>query len=320
MKPPYHITPLILGQVASISEKIGEVKSANLQKAPTELRKKNRIRTIHSSLFIEGNTLSLEQITAILNGQRVIAPQKDITEVSNAIAAYDRIASFNPYSLNSFCSAHAILMKNIVPDAGKLRNRSVGIIKGKDVAHIAPPHDLLQPLMKDLFSYLKNDRDLMLIKSCVFHYEMEFIHPFSDGNGRMGRLWQTVLLMQYNPVFGFLPIETLIRKKQKEYYNALEKSDKAGNSTLFIEFMLDIIGESLEELLKGQNISITPSGRMELFRDIVKEKEFTRSDYLRHYKDISAPTASRDLALAVKNGVIRKSGDKRLTRYRFDSV
>ena len=203
MKPSYKITGKILKLIASISEKIGEVNSAHLSKPPTELRKKNRIKTIHSSLEIEGNTLTIEQITAIVENKSVIGPKKDILEVKNAIAVYDHLEKLNPYKFNSFCKAHEILMNGLIESAGKLRSKSVGIVKGSGVAHIAPPSKMLKPLMNDLFGYLKNDDDLALIKSCVFHYEIEFIHPFIDGNGRMGRLWQTLILRDSYPVFEY---------------------------------------------------------------------------------------------------------------------
>ena len=239
MKPPYSITGKILKLVALISEKIGEVNAAHLSKPPTELRKKNRIKTIQSSLEIEGNTLSLEQITAIIENKRIIGPKKDILEVKNAIEVYNFLDKLNPYSFESFCEAHRILMNGLIENAGKLRTTSVGIVKGSKITHIAPPSEMLQPLMNDLFAYLKSNDDLMLIKSCVFHYEMEFIHPFIDGNGRIGRLWQTLILKESYPVFEFLPVEALIKEKQERYYEALGKSDTTGESTLFIEFAVN---------------------------------------------------------------------------------
>lgn len=317
MKPPYKISSKILALVASISEKIGEVNSAHLHKPPTELRKKNRIKTIHSSLEIEGNTLTIEQITAIIENKRVVGPKKDILEVKNAIEVYNAIDKFKPYSFDSFCKAHSILMKGLVESPGALRNKAVGIVKEADVAHIAPPRDMVKPLMNDLFDYLKNDKDLLLIKSCVFHYELEFIHPFLDGNGRMGRLWQTIILKDKYPVFEFLPIETIIKDRQSLYYEALGKSDKTGQSTLFIEFMLEVIEESLEDLLKTQNIVLTSTDRIQAFVSIIKNETFTRKDYLRHFKTISAPTASRDLKQAVDEGFLIKSGDKNTSIYKF---
>jgi len=250
MKPPYEITGKILNLIASISEKIGEVNAVHLYKPPTELRKRNRIKTIQSSLEIEGNTLTIEQITDLLDNKRILAPKKDILEVKNAIKVYNQLNKFKVYELKSLCKAHKILMKDLIENPGKLRTGSVGIVKGSDIAHIAPPGEMVHSLMTDLFEYLRNDNDLILIKSCVFHYEFEFIHPFIDGNGRMGRLWQTMILKEHSPVFEFLPIESLVKLRQQEYYNVLGKSDKQGASTSFIEFMLEIIQDALEELLK----------------------------------------------------------------------
>ena len=317
MKPPYKITGKILRLISSISEKIGEVNSAHLNKPPTELRKKNRIKTIHSSLEIEGNTLTIEQITAIIENKRVIGPKKDILEVKNAIAVYDKLDSLNPYNFDSFCEAHGMLMNGLVESAGRLRSKSVGIVKDAELAHVAPPCEMLKPLMNDLFDYLKNDEDLILIKSCVFHYEMEFIHPFIDGNGRMGRLWQTLILKDAYPVFEFLPIESLIKERQEQYYESLGKSDNTGESTVFIEYMLEIILESLQELLSIQNVSLTNVDRIILFKSIVKNDFFTRKAYLNNFREISSATASRDLKFAVENGLIEKMGDKNTTRYRY---
>lgn len=317
MKPPYKITTKILTLVSLISERIGEINSVHLSKPPTELRKRNRIKAIQSSLEIEGNTLTTEQITAIFENKRVLGSQKDIIEVKNAIAAYDQLDEFEPYSFSSFCKAHRILMAGLIESPGKIRNKSVGIVKGSKLAHIAPPSEMVKSLMNDLFSYLKNDDNLLLIKSCVFHYELEFIHPFLDGNGRMGRLWQTVILMDKYPVFEYLPVEALIKEKQKEYYIALGKSDKTGESTLFIEFMLGIIKESLEDLLKTQNVALTNLDRISIYSSIIKGEYFNRKDYLRNFKEISPATASRDLQFAVENGIIEKNGDKNTTKYKY---
>lgn len=318
MKPPYKITGKILKLIASISEKIGEVNSVHLNRPPTELRKKNRIKTIQSSLEIEGNTLTIEQITAIVESRRVVGPKKDILEVKNAIAVYDYLDKLDPYDFESFCEAHGILMNGLIESAGKLRSKSVGIVKGSEVAHVAPSSEMLKPLMNELFDYLRNDEDLALIKSCVFHYEMEFIHPFIDGNGRMGRLWQTLILKDSYPVFEFLPIEALIKERQGQYYEALGKSDDTGESTVFIEFMLEIILQSLEELLNIQNINLTNIDRINLFKSIVKNDYFTRKEYLKSFREISSATASRDLKFAVENGIIEKLGDKNTTRYKYN--
>jgi len=317
MKPPYEITTEMLRLTASVSEKIGEIKAAKLIKPPTELRKRNRIKSIQSSLEIEGNTLTVEQITDLINNKRVLAPQKDLVEVKNAIELYEKIKEFNPYRLDSLCRAHGILMHALVDNPGQFRTTSVGILKGDNITHVAPPGDMVYPLMKDLFDYLENDDDLLLIKSCVFHYEFEFIHPFSDGNGRMGRFWQTVILNNYSPVFEFLPIESLIKERQQEYYQVLGDADNKGSSTGFITFMLNIINQALEDLLRTQNYAVTGIDRIQQFSNFIGTKVFTRQDYLRHNKGISTATASRDLKEAVEKKMIVKTGDKRLTAYQF---
>ncbi len=317
MKPPYEITNKILNLIASISERIGEVNAAHLNKPPTELRKRNRIKTIQSSLEIEGNTLTIAQITDLLDNKRVLAPKKDIVEVKNAINVYNKLDKFKVSDLKSLCKAHEILMKDLIENPGKLRTSSVGIIKGSDITHVAPPGEMVFSLMKDLFEYIKNDDDLILVKSCVFHYEFEFIHPFIDGNGRIGRLWQTIILKEHSPIFGFLPIETLVKTKQQEYYNILGKSDNQGSSTAFIEFMLEIIKDALEDLLKIQNINLSSNDRIIHFKDIVENDLFSRQDYLRAFKKISSATASRDLKVAFDKGIIEKLGDKRMTKYRY---
>lgn len=317
MQPPYEITSKILSLISSISEKMGEIKSAHLQSPPTELRKKNRIKTIQSSLEIEGNTLSIEQVTDLINNKRILAPKKDIIEVKNAIKLYSKMNEFKFYQLKSLCKAHKMLMTGLIETPGKLRQTAVGIVKGEKVTHIAPPGKMVHPLINDLFEYLKNNNDILLIKSCVFHYEFEFIHPFTDGNGRMGRFWQTVILKEYSPVFEFLPIEALIKERQQDYYDVLRMSDNKGNSTDFIEFMLEIINDALENLLSLQNISVSNKDRIQLYKNIIGKKFFTRQDYLRHNKEVSSATASRDLREAVKERILEKKGDKRLTEYRF---
>lgn len=317
MKPPYQITADILHWISSIAEKVGAINAAHLQSPKAKLRKANRIKTIQSSLQIEGNTLSIDQVTAILENKKILAPERDILEVKNAIAIYDQIEKMDAVSISSFLKAHAVLMKGLISSPGKLRTTNVGIVKGSRLAHLAPSPTMVKPLLNNLFEYLKKDKDPILLKSCVFHYELEFIHPFSDGNGRMGRLWQTVLLNEYNPVFAYLPVETIIKRKQVDYYKALSNSDKAGNSTGFIEFMLSVIDEALEQILSEQQPVLLAADRIDIFRSVITEQTFSRKEYMRHFKEISAPTASRDLKQAVEKGIIKKSGDKRTTIYRY---
>ena len=339
MQPPYSITPEILKLVESIGISLGEINGRYLTKPAPHLRKENRIRTIQASLAIEGNSLSLEQITAILSGKRVIGPQREIIEVRNAIATYDQIDSYDPYSAQSFLSAHGILMKELVDDAGKFRRKSVGIMHGSKVAHIAPPASSVKALMNDLFSYAKKAPDSLLIKSCVFHYEMEFIHPFMDGNGRMGRLWQTLLLSKHHPVFSSLPFETIIRDTQQDYYNALAASDKLGQSTPFITYMLGVIDASLRGLTKSSTPVLKESDRVQYFLSFREDSGarvlsrvgaraqsmtgarakpragFTRKDYMQVFKTLSTATASRDLNAAVKSGVLERLGEGNRARY-----
>lgn len=314
MRPPYDFTPEILKLVSAISEKIGEANALFISKPSPQLRRQNQIKTIHSSLLIEGNTLSEDQITAILENKRVIGPPKDIAEVINAISVYEKVDSFNANSEKSFLSAHAILMKGLVENPGRYRTRGVGVVKGSQLAHLAPPAENVPGLMKDLFRYLKDDHELPMIKSCVFHYEMEFIHPFLDGNGRMGRLWQTVILKEKYQLFESLPFETLISQTQTDYYQALTISDNTGKSTPFIEYMLRIIDQALTDLLNVQSKTITSEDRINYFISIVK-KDFTRKEYMDVFKTISSATASRDLKKAVEKGLFGKDGTKNQTRY-----
>ena len=315
MKPPYIITSEILRLISEISQRIGEVNASFLTKQSPALRKTNRIRTIQASLAVEGNTLSVEQITALIDNRRVIGPIKDIKEVSNAIDVYDQIKNFNPGSTQSFLSVHKKLMQGLIKNPGQYRTTGVGILKGKQVAHLAPPAAMVPSLMKELFKYIKTSDDHILIKSCVFHYKMEFIHPFSDGNGRMGRFWQTLILIQQFPVFEFLPFETLIRKNQKKYYQALSSSDKQGNSTVFIAFMLNILNSALDGLLKERPGPISSSDRISIYIS-TGIKSFSRKDYMNFFKTISTATASRDLLLGVKENLIKKFGDKNTSYYK----
>ncbi len=314
MKPPYDITPKILKLITSISEKIGEVNATYLSKQSPQLRKQNRIKTIHSSLQIEGNTLTEEQITALIENKRVIGPEKDILEVLNAIKVYEKLDRYKFSSDKSFLKAHLELMNGLIESAGKYRKQSVGIVKGTKVEHIAPPFENVPHLMNDLFEYLKDSDELTLIKSCVFHYEMEFIHPFLDGNGRMGRLWQTLILMDEYPVFEFLPFETLISKTQDEYYKSLALSDKSGKSTLFIEYMLSVIEKSLGSLLNYNNRILKDIDRLDYFLTLAI-KEFNRKEYMNIFKDLSSATASRDLKKGIELNLFESVGSHNKTKY-----
>lgn len=316
MKPPYETSSSILRLIASISEKIGEVNANLLNNPSPKLREQNRIKTIHSSLKIEGNTLTEEQITALVENKRVIGSKKDVLEVLNAIKIYENLEEYKPTNEQSFLKAHKSLMQGLTEDSGRYRSQSVGIVKGSKVEHLAPPFGNVPYLMKELFDYLKTSDEIELIKSCVFHYEMEFIHPFSDGNGRMGRLWQTLILMENYPIFEFLPFETLISKDQDNYYKALAESDKSGKSTTFIEYMLNVIDSSMGELLDFNNRRLSEKDRLEYYVSLNKT-EFTRKDYMAIFKHISSATASRDLKKGVELGLFEKTGNKNKTIYRL---
>ena len=320
MKPPYELNSKILEYVSSISEKIGEVNASFIVETTPSLRKQNQIKSIHASLQIEGNTLTEQQITAIIENKRVLGPSKDIQEVQNAIKVYEAISSYKFDSVKSFLKAHDTLMAGLIERPGKFRNKGVGIVKGYKVEHIAPPAENVTYLMNNLFYYLKKNDEITLIKSCIFHYEMEFIHPFIDGNGRMGRLWQTIILMSKYPVFQYLPFETLISKSQEEYYKVLSICDKSGNSTLFIEYMLSVINNALKELLTNSiAITITQNDRLQYFCSL-KKKSFSRKDYMQVFKQLSSASASRDLKVGIEKGLFIKSGDKRLTTYNLNKV
>ena len=268
-------------------------------------------------MAIEGNTLNIESITAIIDNKRIVGPEKEIIEVKNAIIAYDQIQNYKSFDEKDFLKAHGLLLKNLMDKPGRYRDSQVGIMTGSKVSHIAPPSKMIPTLMKDLFEYLKKDSDLDIIKSCVFHYELEFIHPFEDGNGRMGRLWQTRLLMDVNPIFKYVPVEKQIKDNQKRYYEALSISDKNGNSTIFIEFMLEMINETLRATIdESKPLSPAYSDRVKTAANHLKGW-FDRKDYMLICKGISTATASRDLKQLILENRVEKAGEKRLAKYRF---
>jgi Fic family protein len=319
MKPPFRITPQIVNLVSSISIVLGRIESLTVSIPGPKLRKENRIKTIKSTLAIEGNTFTEEAISAILENKRVVGTQREILEVKNAIALYEEIDRFKPEAIKSFLLAHSILMKDLVTSSGKFRNKNVGIIKGKTIKHVAPKPILVPELMAKVFEWLKKDKEIhFLIKSCVVHYEIEFIHPFEDGNGRIGRFWQTLILAKNAPIFKYLPIESLIEKNQSTYYNALEESAKLGDSTPFIEFMLNIILEAISAYdSETKGVVVTSKDRLAKARDHFKNKYFSRKDYMELFKSISSATASRDLKEGVTEKLLKIKGEKSLASYVF---
>jgi len=242
-KPLYTLTESVLSLVAQIAEAAGRFSVAGEQSL--RLRRINRVRTIHGSVAIEGNTLTEEQITAILEGKRVMAPPREILEVQNALNGYEKLPDWNPLKESDLLKAHEVLMSGLLEDAGKYRKKSAGVMGKEGVIHIAPPADRLPYLMKQLFVWLKETKAHPLIAGAVFHYEFEFIHPFADGNGRLGRLWQTLILNGWNPVFGEVAVESMIHVHQQGYYDAINQSNAQNSCVPFIEFMLKVILETL---------------------------------------------------------------------------
>jgi len=317
-KPPFFISPLILNLSSQIQEMVGELKTYSLVKPTVKLRKESKIKTIHHSLSIEGNSLTLEQMTALMENKRVIGPKNQIIEVTNAIQLYDELSSFEPLKEKDLLRAHALLLKNLVKTPGKYRLRTVGIFKGAQVSHVAPSAKQVPNLMRDLFVFLNKDKETpWFIKACVFHYELEFIHPFEDGNGRTGRLWQQLLLMKQSPLFEFISVETLIHKKQTQYYKVLEQCDLAGDSTKFIEFSLELILSSLKEFRESYHpVKAKDTDRIAVALEHFGTQKFSRKDYILFHKTLSTATASRDLSSAVKEGLLKKNGDKNQATYR----
>ena len=248
--PPFTITNEILTYVSSISEKIGRiVATSNLETKP-HLRRNNRIKSIHSSLKIEANSLSLGQVRDVINGKTVLGEQKEIQEVKNAYAAYELFSEINPYSISDLKKLHGIMTKYVVAESGEFRRGSEGVFKGEQCIFMAPSPKFVPELMEDLFCWMQESRDTVhpLILSSVFHYEFVFIHPFADGNGRMARLWHTILLSKWKPIFEYIPIESRIEKFQEEYYDAIAKCHVEGESTSFIQFMLSQIDKIMDEI------------------------------------------------------------------------
>lgn len=251
-KPPFSISTKLINLIAEISAQIERYAIRMEQEDGLLLRKINRIKTIQGSLAIEGNTLSEDMMTEILEGKHVIAPLREIQEVKNAIKTYDAFATLNPYKIKDLLKAHFLMMEALVDDAGHFRKGSVGVFEGTEAVHIAPPAKRVPFLMDDLFEWLKSSDDHLLIKSCVFHYEFEFIHPFIDGNGRIGRLWQSLILSKLHPIFEYLPVENIVFQNQLQYYKAISRSTKASNSGIFIEFMLQEILTTLKKRQCGE--------------------------------------------------------------------
>ena len=301
-KPPFEITNTMIHEIAEIAELVGKLTSTNQLSANPTLRRTNRIRTIHGSLAIEQNTLSLEQVTAVLNGKQVLAPPKDIAEVKNAYEIYERLEELDPYSVDDLLTAHGIMTRGLVDESGVFRSKPVGVVDQEGhVLHFGTLPQYVPNLVMELLDWVKNSEVHMLIRSCVFHYEFELIHPFANGNGRVGRLWHTLLLSKWNPAFAWLPVESIIHDRQQEYYEAINASNNAGESTVFIEFMLSAIKASLmdaintsDEMSDGAMDKATVRWRQ--IEKFLETHEFIMNADVRALCGVSAATANRVLA------------------------
>ncbi len=311
-KPPFEITNAMIDHVAEIAELVGRLTSTNQLSANPTLRRTNRIRTIHGSLAIEQNTLSLEQVTAVLNGKQVLAPPKDIAEVKNAYEIYERLEELDPYSVDDLLTAHSIMTRGLVDESGVFRSKPVGVVDQEGhVLHFGTLPQYVPDLVMELLNWVKSSDVHMLIRSCVFHYEFELIHPFADGNGRVGRLWHTLLLSKWNPAFAWLPVESIIHDRQEEYYAAINASNDAGESTVFIEFMLSAIKASLMDAIDTSDVMSDGSMdkatmRWEQIEKFLETHPYIMNADVRALFNVSAATANRILATLTTEGKLVK--------------
>ena len=312
-KPPFEITNQMIDYVAEIAELVGRLSAVSSLSGNPMLRRSNRIRTIHGSLAIEQNTLSLEQVTAVLNGKHVLAPPKDIAEVKNAYEIYERLDELDPYSVNDLLTAHGIMTRGLVEESGVFRTRPVGVVDSEGhVLHFGTLPQYVPDLVMELLDWTKASELHMLIRSCVFHYELELIHPFADGNGRVGRLWHTLLLSKWNPTFAWLPVESIIHDRQQEYYDAINASNDTGESTIFIEFMLSAIKASLMDAINTSDGMSDGKIDKATFRwnkiqEYLKTHDYIMNADVRELCGVSAATANRILAGLVSEKKIIKS-------------
>ena len=305
-KYPFQINTKILRLTSEISELVGSMSSLSEAARSPQLRRSNRIKTIYSSLAIEQNTLSLDQVTAVVSGKRVLAPPKDIAEVQNAFEIYDRLDELNPYSIDDLLTAHAVMVRGLRDDAGEFRLRPVGVVDSQgNILHFGTLPAYVPQLVEELLDWTENDENPLLIKSCVFHYEFELIHPFSDGNGRIGRLWHTLLLSKCNPLFAWVPVESIIHDRQSEYYLAINNANNAADSTCFIEFMLSAIKDALLEVT-AQPLKVKPraESREQAVLDYLSKYDEIANRDVRNLLSISAATANRVLNEMVNKGLI----------------
>lgn len=317
-QPPFKLSTEILNLVAEISALVERFVIRLEQTDGLKLRKANKIKSIHSSLAIEGNSLSEDVVSDIINGKKVLAPRREIIEVKNALATYDLYPKLNPFSVKDLLKAHGVMMKGLALDAGQFRNCNEGVFSGSKCIHLAPPPNRVPDLMNDLFDWLKKSKDHLLVRSCVFHYEFEFIHPFSDGNGRTGRLWQSLILGKLNPAFEFLPVENMVHANQRKYYDAIARSTNSGESGPFVEFMLQNI---LATLKKYKNATLAGTGnttnlttRQETIVKLIQTESAT-TEFLAKKLKVSARTIARDLSALQELGIIVHDGSRKTGRW-----
>ena len=311
----------ILTDVMEICELVGKVSSTQHLSSDPVLRRQNRIKTIYSSLAIEQNTLSLEQVTAVLSGKRVLAPPKDIMEVKNAYEIYDHLNELNPYSVEDLLLAHHVMMRGLVQEDGVFRSKPVGVVDSHgNVLHFGTLPQYVPPLVEELLKWTEDSPLPMLIKSCVFHYEFEVIHPFADGNGRIGRLWHTLLLSRWNPLFAWLPVESIVHDHQQEYYEAINTSNAQGEGTAFIEFMLSVIEEALlsvipENFEKSMMPTSGKENRWNILEKYLKKEKIIHNSDVQQLLEVSSATANRILVSFVKEGKLERVRDGRYWAY-----
>lgn len=314
-KPPFTVSAKAINLIAKISSQLERYAIRMEQEDTLRLRRANRIKTIHSSLAIEGNTLSEGEVQAVLEGKKVVAPLKEIQEVKNAIKTYELYPKLNPFSIPDLLLAHGTMMAGLVDEAGMFRKGGVGVFDGDKPIHIAPPADRVRDLMSDLFGWLENADDHLLIRSCVFHYEFEFIHPFADGNGRISRLWQSLILGRLNPIFEHLPVENMVYSNQQAYYHAINRSSDLGDSGPFIDFMLEEILNALVGHQGKSNADIADEKGLNFQQQRVlgylRADRHTTAAKIAADLDMSDRQIERMLADMKAKGIIRRIGANR---------
>lgn len=314
--PPFTVSAEAINLIAEISGQIERYAIRLEQEDGLLLRKVNRIKTIHSSLAIEGNTLNEDQVRDIIDGKTVVAPIKEIQEVKNAIATYNLYPTLNPYSVKDLLKAHGVMMQALIDDAGRFRRGGVGVFSEQGLVHMAPPAERVPFLMDDLFAWLQSSKDHLLIRSCVFHYEFEFIHPFIDGNGRTGRLWQSLILGRLHPLFEHLPVENVVYANQQAYYDAITASTHAGQSGPFIDFMLNEIYKTLkshqgEELMDvGNNVGNNVGNKERIILDAIRKRPTVTTPQLAELLGVTKRQCERILSNMKQQGLLRRVGTK----------